>query len=158
MLNTISICTKFCLVTEAWRGETAVKDLLQLQVTYMTLEIFVKGKYKATQLKELLLVLPLRLNYNFWIWFHGYLRVREKGQAGPTGGRSTRWAVKAWNTHPSAYEKKARNGTPTDYWLGMQWWEQGTVGYSRALLYFQNYKFTPQRWQFWGERKISGVL
>lgn len=74
MLNKISTCT----ILPRHRGlkrRNRSEGLLQLQVTDMTLEIFVKNKEKATQLTELLLLLRPRLNCNFLICI--YERIGE---------------------------------------------------------------------------------
>lgn len=106
----------------------------------------VKRGEKATQLMELLLLLPLGLNCYFLLGAPVYLKESEKTQA--SSSNNEQWW--AWNTCGQCSGEKGKTWhapcpMPADCTLGMQWWAEGfrTAGYSRALINQQE-KATPR--------------
>lgn len=129
--SNLSLCsTQFLLVLavlldhRSLKRRNCSKGLLQLRVTDLTLEFFVKRKEKATQLMELLLLLPPRSNCNFLVCIHVYMKVREVCKA----SRTNRWQNREVSSYEpeipvaSVFEGKVRNDIPTEYteWSGEQ--------------------------------------
>lgn len=91
----------------------------------------VKRGEKATQLMELLLLLPLGLNCCFLLGTCVYLQESEKTQAGSSNNEQ-------WYLWPALTRERYEMTypVPADCRLGMQWWAERfwTAGYGRALI------------------------